>query len=144
MSASFFDTILTADARTHPDNPSGAQFAAAGTQSPRWSDGMSRGAWASVHMNAETVIQIAAQTIADTPMDGLTGDHPTKRLQIVAVLDAVAHAVRELALDADSDGTLTDEDWQAATDGIYRALTLPFPDLEARRVTRMEIVGPTP
>lgn len=140
MSASFFDTILTVDARTNPDNNRGAQYAAPGTQQPRWTTGGGRGSWASVHVHAETAIQIAAQTIADTPMDGLTGDHPTKRLQMVAVLDAVAAAVRELALDADCDGALTDADWEAAVHTIRKAVTLPFPDPDARRVTSLEIL----
>lgn len=140
MTASYFHTILTADARTNPTG-SGAQYAAPMSQQPRWTDpGAGREGWVSAHLHAEKVIQIAAQAIADTPMEGLTADHPDKRHQIVTVLDAVAAAVRTLALDADGNSALTDEKWKDATDAIYRALIIPFPDLDGPRVTRMEII----
>lgn len=139
MAASFFSTILTADARTAPDR-TGAQFAAAGSQRPRLTDPHALSPWAAGHLHAETVIQIAAQAIADTPMDGLTGDHLLKRTHMVAILDATAAAVRLLALDADDNSTLTEPNWEEALHGIHKALAVPFIDPTARRVTRMQII----
>jgi hypothetical protein len=141
MTASFFSTILTADARTNPDR-TGAQYAPSMTQRPRVTDGWTREAWASVHVNAEQAIQIAAQTVADTPMEGLTGDHPDKRQQIVAVLDATAAAVRALAMDAGDNGALSQEQWQGALDAITRAVSAGSPDAEGRRAAQMQVIDP--
>lgn len=139
MTASFFHTILAADVRTNPHRP-GVQFAASMSESPRWSDLGSSGGWANGYLKAEDVLHVAAQSIADTAMTGETGDHPDKRQQVVAILDATAAAVRTLAMDANGNSALSEEKWQAAIEDIARALTEATPDPQGRRAAHVEVI----
>lgn len=135
MSAEHFETFLTCDMRTAPDRRS-AEYAEAGTQQPRWSSG-ERNGWGTCYLYVHNVLSIAADTVRDSPMDGISGDHPHKREQLARVIEAVARATRELALDAACDGAMTDERWdKAMTPILSAAAILQSPEITAHRVER--------
>ena len=118
MSASFFDTILAVDLATAPDGMA-VLAARPGTGSPRWTDGSrSARSWATCHPNAEMVVRIAAEAVREQEMNGISADMPARREFAAQLLDAAADLVRDLALDADCDGELTDTDWEARLAGI--------------------------
>ena len=115
MSASFFTTVLSADLATAPDGR-GVLVQQSGEGWPRQfggsDDASSTGPkWASCLPNAEMVIRVAGQTVGSTVMTGFNGDMPEKRAFAALLLQGAADLVRELALDADDNGTLTDEIW---------------------------------
>lgn len=124
MSASFFSTILSCDARS-PDGRA-VEYAAAGTGFPRRRAGSADG-WISCQVRVEDVLKIAAATLEETEMDGLSGDHPEKRARLARVLEAAAKATRELALDADCDAATSDEEFEALLAEIRAAAAPPTP-----------------
>lgn len=122
MSGEHFSTFLIADARTDPKNPSRAQWAAAGSGVPRWPQSH---AWMTVYMFAHDVIDIAATTVANESMCGISGDMPQRRAQAAAALSACARMVRALALDAACDGECTDKRWSELVDDLKSSLEAP-------------------
>lgn len=123
MSAEAFDTLLVADAKTAPDGR-GVLWGEHGENSPRWPDDRRNG-WASVKVNAEHAVRIAAQAVGGTHMDGLTGDHERKRRQLERVMQHVATAIRILALDVAHDQALTEERWLMAMIAIEEEAAHP-------------------
>lgn len=111
MSAEEFETVLSCDVRSTPDG-AGLEYGPAGENQPRFTS-TDRGpeAWATCAMYAEDVLRIAADTIAATPMTGLTGDHPDKREQISSIIQTCADLVRALALDSACDAELRTDAW---------------------------------
>ena len=122
MSAEHFTTVMSCDMRTTVDLRS-AEYAAAFTRSPRWQAGVDTGehTWACCMVHAHTALEIAAQTVADEPMDGISGDRPKQRQQAAVIIDAVADLVRGLALDAAHDSAWTAEGWETRLQAIRDA-----------------------
>ena len=137
MSGEAFDTPLTADLATAPDGRA-VLVAAAGTMHPRAFDEGARGdisRWATCYMNAELVVRVAAESVRDQPMDGLSGDHPVERQFTAELLHAVADLVRDLALDHACDGELTEDRWSmrlAAIGVLVNGGEYPTGDLRTR------------
>lgn len=127
MSAEHFETCVHVDVRTAPDGRS-SEYAQPGTGYPRlvdnW-DGDRARTWFTTTPYAHNVIDIAAMAVAEQPMDGISGDHPEKRAQIVEVMHQVGRAVRALACDAAYDGRMTDEYWAELLERIRTAASSP-------------------
>lgn len=128
MSAEHFQTVLTADMRTAPDGRN-VEYAEAGTQTPRWltedgrinrpSDGTRT--WMAGYLYAHNAVDVAADTVASDPMDGISGDLPEHREQAAAILRAAARLVRYLACDDAHDGEVTAEGWRHHLDAVREA-----------------------
>lgn len=128
MSAEHFQTVLTADMRTAPDGR-GIEYAPSMTETPRWlnddgtinrpSDGTRT--WMCGYLYAHNAVDVAANTVASDPMDGISGDLPEHREQAAAVLRAAARLVRYLACDDAYDGTVTAEGWRKHLDAVREA-----------------------
>ena len=78
----------------------------------------------SAYLHAHNAIEIAASTVAEDEMAGISGDHPAKRAYAARVLRAAASMVRDLAADAAGDGALTAERWAAALSTLFDAAAL--------------------
>ena len=122
MSASFFDTVLEADLATAPDGR-GVLVCKSGSGTNRKFSGRivvaGEPEWASCYLNAEMVIRVAAESVRSEKMHGESGvDMPERRDFTADLLHSVADLVRDLALDADYDATLTDSDWQERLEAI--------------------------
>ena len=123
MSAEHFETCLHVDVRTAPDGRS-CEWTLPGAGHPRlvdnWDGNRSR-TWFTTTPYADDAVRIAAMAVEQQPMDGISGDHPEKRRQAVAVMHAVADAVRALACDDAYDGTMTDEWWATCMERVVAA-----------------------
>jgi hypothetical protein len=115
---------MSCDMRTAPDGHRG-EYMESMTGKPRaiedgrFTEHRAYG-WASCMIYAELGIQLSARAIREQQMEGLTGDHPDKREDTAALLEAVAGLVREMAYDHAHDGALTDEDWKKALQAVTR------------------------
>lgn len=123
MSLEAFTTILSCDMRTATDRR-GIDYGRAGEGTPRWIDDRGRG-WAVCHPYAHQVLELAARAIEEQPMSGISGDHPEKREQVVALIRATAALVEELAADHACESFLEPERWQQALDRVRRVLAPP-------------------
>ncbi|HEU4975726.1 MAG TPA: hypothetical protein VFT50_11595 [Baekduia sp.] len=137
MSGEHFETIMHVDCRTAEDRRS-IEWAPPRSGFPRWADvfddqsaDRSR-AWITTTPYAHDAIRIAAMAVDQQPMNGITGDHPCKRAQAVALMHAVADAVQALAYDDACDSAITNEGWDAHMDRIAQlATTNAAPDAPA-------------
>ena len=131
MSYEHFETVCAVDARTAQDGR-GIDYKRPGEGRPRWlnddvtinrpSDGTRT--WATVTPYAHDLLYIAAESVREHKMDGLTGDHPERRECAARLCEVVAGVVKELARDAACDGPLTDDRWDLALSEVEREVGL--------------------